>query len=153
MPQWPDLVLIDGGHGQLAVAREVMRDLGIEGLPVVSIAKGRDRDAGRETFHTDGREPFLLPHRDPILYFTQRLRDEAHRFAIGSHRLRRSKEMGANPLDEIPGIGPSRKRALLRHFGTAKAVSRAGMSDLMSVEGISASMAEAIYDHFHDRAS
>jgi excinuclease ABC subunit C len=153
LPQWPDLVLIDGGRGQLAVAREVMRELGIEGLPVVSIAKGRDRDAGRETFHADGREPFLLPHRDPILYFTQRLRDEAHRFAIGSHRLRRSKEMAANPLDEVPGIGPSRKRALLRHFGTAKAVSRAGMTDLMSVEGISASMAEAIYDHFHDQAS
>jgi excinuclease ABC subunit C len=153
LPQWPDLVLIDGGRGQLAIAREVMGELGIDGLKVVSVAKGRDRDAGRETFHTDGREPFLLPHRDPILYFTQRLRDEAHRFAIGSHRLRRSKEMGANPLDEVPGIGPSRKRALLRHFGTAKAVSRAGLTDLMSVEGISASMAEAIYDHFHEQAS
>ena len=153
LPQWPDLVLIDGGRGQLTVAREVMRELGIEGMPVVSVAKGRDRDAGRETFHTDGREPFLLPHRDPILYFTQRLRDEAHRFAIGSHRIRRRKDMGANPLDEVPGIGPSRKRALLRHFGTAKSVSRAGVTDLMSVEGISASMAEAIYDHFHDGAS
>jgi len=147
---WPDLVLIDGGKGQLASACGVLQDLGIQDLPVVSIAKGRDRDAGRETFFTPGREPFMLPHRDPVLYFIQRLRDEAHRFAIGSHRARRKKEMGQNPLDEIGGIGPSRKRALLRHFGTAKAVSRAGITDLLTVEGISRSMAEAIYGHFHE---
>jgi excinuclease ABC subunit C len=130
----------------------VLAELGIEGLPVVSVAKGRDREAGRETFFTSSREPFMLPHRDPVLYFVERLRDEAHRFAIGSHRARRQKEMHLNPLDEIAGIGPSRKRALLRHFGSAKAVSRAGVEDLMTVEGISAGMAEAIYGHFHEQA-
>jgi excinuclease ABC subunit C len=119
----------------------------------VSVAKGRDREAGRESFFMAGREPFMLPHRDAVLYFIQRLRDEAHRFAIGSHRIRRKKEMHANPLDEIAGIGPSRKRALLRHFGTAKAVSRAAVEDLMTVDGISASMAEAIFDHFHEHAA
>jgi excinuclease ABC subunit C len=145
-------VLIDGGKGQLAAVAGVLAELGIEDLPVVSVAKGRDRDAGRETFFMAGREPFMLPHRDPVLYFVQRLRDEAHRFAIGSHRVRRRKEMHANPLDEIAGVGPSRKRALLRHFGTAKAVSRAGMEDLMTVDGISEGLAEAIYDHFHEQA-
>jgi len=150
---WPDLVLIDGGKGQLAAASGVLAELGIEALPVVSVAKGRDRDAGRETFFIAGREPFLLPHRDPVLYFVQRLRDEAHRFAIGSHRARRSKEMHANPLDEIAGIGPARKRALLRHFGTAKAVSRAGVEDLMTVEGVSRGLALSIYDHFHEQAT
>jgi excinuclease ABC subunit C len=150
---WPDLVLVDGGKGQLAAATGVLAELGIEGLPVVSIAKGRDREAGRETFFMAGREPFMLPHRDPVLYFVQRLRDEAHRFAIGSHRARRSKAMQANPLDEIAGVGPTRKRALLRHFGTAKAVSRAGVEDLMTVEGVSRSLAEAIYDHFHEGAA
>ena len=149
---WPDLVLVDGGKGQLAAVAGVLAGLGIGDLPVVSVAKGRDREAGRETFFVTGREPFTLPHRDPVLYFVQRLRDEAHRFAIGSHRTRRSKEMHVNPLDEIAGIGPSRKRALLRHFGTAKAVSRAGIADLMAVSGISASMAEAIYNHFHEQA-
>ena len=153
MAPWPDLVLVDGGKGQLAAATEVLSELGIEGLPVVSVAKGRDRDAGRETFFMAGREPLMLPHRDPVLYFVQRLRDEAHRFAIGSHRVARAKEMHANPLDEIAGVGPSRKRALLRHFGTAKAVSRAGVEDLMTVEGISAALAEAIYDHFHEQAA
>ncbi|HSG95837.1 MAG TPA: helix-hairpin-helix domain-containing protein, partial [Afifellaceae bacterium] len=131
---------------------QVLDDLGITDLPVVSVAKGRDREAGRETFYRPGRKPMMLPHRDPVLYFVQRLRDEAHRFAIGTHRARRRKDMTRNPLDEIAGIGPSRKRALLRHFGTAKAVSRAGIEDLVEVEGISAQMAEAIYDHFHEGA-
>jgi excinuclease ABC subunit C len=149
---WPDLLLVDGGKGQLAAVAEVLAELGVEGLPVVSVAKGRDRDLGRETFFMAGREPFMLPHRDPVLYFIQRMRDEAHRFAIGSHRTRRKKEMQANPLDEIAGVGPSRKRALLRHFGTAKAVSRAGVEDLMTVDGISESLAESIYDHFHEQA-
>jgi excinuclease ABC subunit C len=149
---WPDLVLIDGGKGQLAAAQTVLGELGIGSLPVVSIAKGRDREAGRETFFMQGREPFMLPPRDPVLYFIERLRDEAHRFAIGSHRARRSKELQTSPLDEIGGIGPSRKRALLRHFGTARAVSRAGIEDLMEVDGISRRMAEAIYDHFHEQA-
>ena len=123
---WPDLVLIDGGKGQLSAAASVLAELGIADVPIVSVAKGRDREAGRETFFMAGREPFMLPHRDPVLYFIERLRDEAHRFAIGSHRARRKKEMQFNPLDEIAGVGPTRKRALLRHFGTAKAVSRAG---------------------------
>ncbi len=148
---WPDLVLIDGGKGQLSAVEAILSELGIDDLPVVSIAKGRDREAGRESFFMRGREPFMLPHRDPVLYFIQRLRDEAHRFAIGSHRARRSKEMHRNPLDEIAGVGPSRKRALLRHFGTAKAVSSAGIEDLMGVEGVSRALAEAIYDHFHER--
>ena len=149
---WPDLVLVDGGKGQLAATMSVLQELGIEDLPVVAVAKGRDREAGRETFSMPGRGPFMLPHRDPVLYFIERLRDEAHRFAIGSHRVRRRKEMHANPLDEIEGVGPSRKRALLRHFGTAKAVSQAGVEDLMMVEGISAALAEAIYGHFHEGA-
>jgi excinuclease ABC subunit C len=149
---WPDLVLIDGGKGQLAAVAGVLAELGITDLPLVSVAKGRDREAGRETFFMSGREPFLLPHRDPVLYFIERMRDEAHRFAIGSHRVRRAKEMHVNPLDEIAGVGPSRKRALLRHFGTAKAVSRAGVADLKTVEGISEGLAEAIYDHFHEGA-
>ena len=152
MPAWPDLVLIDGGKGQLSAARSVFDELGISGLPLVSVAKGQDRDAGRETFFQAGKSPFTLPHRDPVLYFVQRLRDEAHRFAIGSHRVRRKKAMATNPLDEIVGIGPSRKKALLRHFGTAKAVSRAGLDDLMVVDGISRQMAETIYDHFHENA-
>jgi excinuclease ABC subunit C len=149
---WPDLILVDGGAGQHAAAAGVLADLGIDDLPVVAVAKGRDRDAGRETFFMPDRQPSMLPHRDPVLYFIQRLRDEAHRFAIGSHRIRRSKEMGRNPLDEITGVGPGRKRALLRHFGTAKAVSRAGIDDLRTVEGISESLARVIYDHFHDQA-
>jgi len=149
---WPDLVLIDGGKGQLGAAAAVLAELGIADVPIVSIAKGRDREAGRETFFMAGREPFMLPHRDPVLYFIERLRDEAHRFAIGSHRARRRKEMHANPLDEIAGVGPTRKRALLRHFGTAKAVSRAAIEDLMAVEGVSRALAEAIYDHFHEQA-
>jgi excinuclease ABC subunit C len=147
---WPDLVLIDGGAGQLSAAREVMASLGISDLPLIGVAKGPDRDAGRETFHIPGREPFMLQPRDPVLYFVQRLRDEAHRFAIGSHRARRKAQLGRNPLDEVAGIGPTRKRALLRHFGTAKAVGRASVPDLLAVEGISEQIARAIYDHFHE---
>jgi excinuclease ABC subunit C len=153
MPSVPDLVLIDGGAGQLAVAREVLAELGIEDrIPLVGVAKGPDRDAGREHFHMPGRDKsFMLEPRDPVLYFVQRLRDEAHRFAIGTHRAKRAKALGANPLDEIDGIGPTRKRALLGHFGSAKAVSRAGVEDLKVVPGISAQMAQMIFDFFHDR--
>jgi len=150
---WPDLVFIDGGKGQLAAAETVLAELGITGLPLVGVAKGPDRDAGRETFHRTGCEPFMLQPRDPVLYFVQRLRDEAHRFAIGSHRTRRKIDLTKNPLDEIGGIGPTRKRALLRHFGTAKAVSRASIEDLVAVEGISRQMAQLVYDHFHEGAS
>jgi excinuclease ABC subunit C len=148
-PSWPDLVLIDGGAGQLSAAREILTDLGLENLPIVGIAKGPQRDAGLEKFHIAGREAFMLQPRDPVLYFVQRLRDEAHRFAIGTHRAKRKAQMGQNPLDEITGIGPARKRALLRHFGTAKALSRASIRDLAAVEGISEQMARIIYDHFN----
>jgi excinuclease ABC subunit C len=148
---WPDLVLIDGGLGQLNAALDVFTDLAIDDVALVSIAKGPDRDAGRERFFIPGQAPFTLESRDPVLYFLQRLRDEAHRFAIGTHRAKRSKAIGANPLDEIAGIGPGRKRALLKHFGSAKAVSRAGVDDLKAVDGISAQMAQTIYDFFHDR--
>jgi excinuclease ABC subunit C len=147
---WPDVVLIDGGRGQLAVATEVLAELGITDLPLIGVAKGPDRDAGRETFHMNGRDTFMLPPRDPVLYFVQRLRDEAHRFAIGSHRTRRKNEMARNPLDEIAGIGPTRKRALLRHFGTAKAVARASIDDLIAVPGISAEMARVIHGFFNE---
>jgi excinuclease ABC subunit C len=147
----PDLILIDGGLGQLGVAREVLAGFGLQ-IPVVGIAKGPERDAGREHFHIPGRDrPLLLEMRDPVLYFVQRLRDEAHRFAIGAHRAKRSKALGVNPLDEIAGIGPTRKRALLKHFGSAKAVSRASREDLAAVAGISAQMAQTIYDFFHER--
>jgi excinuclease ABC subunit C len=151
LPEWPDLVLIDGGKGQLSAALGILKELGIAGVAVAGIAKGPDRDAGREHFHIAGREPFMLEPRDPVLYFVQRLRDEAHRFAIGTHRAKRRKEIGANPLDEVAGIGPTRKRALLKHFGSAKAVSRAGVADLLKVSGISEAMAQTIYDHFHER--
>jgi excinuclease ABC subunit C len=153
-PNRPDLVLIDGGLGQLGVARQVLEELGIRDIALIGVAKGPDRDAGREHFHIPGRErPGMLEPRDPVLYFVQRLRDEAHRFAIGSHRAKRSKGIGANPLDEIPGIGQGRKRALLKHFGSAKAVSRAGVDDLKAVDGISAQMAQTIYDFFHERSA
>ena len=152
LPARPDLLLIDGGLGQLAVAQEVIRAFGIHDVALIGVAKGPDRDAGREHFHIPGRSaPMMLEPRDPVLYFVQRLRDEAHRFAIGTHRAKRSKALGANPLDEIPGIGPGRKRALLQHFGSAKAVSRAGKDDLEAVQGISAQMARTIYDFFHER--
>ena len=147
----PDLVLIDGGQGQMSAVRAILDELGIADMvAAIGVAKGADREAGRERFFMAGRNSFSLPVRDPVLYFVQRLRDEAHRFAIGSHRARRKKAMVRNPLDEIGGIGPSRKRALLLHFGTAKAVSRAAMEDLMAVEGISESIARQIYDHFHE---
>ncbi len=149
MPAWPDLVIVDGGAGQLAAARAIMADLGIDRVPLVGVAKGVDRDAGREVFHMTGRPPFTLEPRDPVLYFVQRLRDEAHRFAIGTHRARRKKEMTRSPLDEIAGIGPGRKRALLAHFGTAKAVARAGTADLERVTGINRQTAKLIYDFFH----
>ena len=131
---------------------DVMDELGLmDQLPLVGIAKGPERDAGLEKFFMADRESFMLPQRDPVLYFIQRMRDEAHRFAIGSHRARRKKEMVKNPLDEIPGIGPGRKRALLHRFGTAKAVSRAALADLKAVEGISESVASTIYNHFHEK--
>jgi len=147
---WPDLVLIDGGLGQLNAVRAVIDELGIVDVPLVGVAKGIDRDAGREVFHIPGKTAFRLPVRDPVLYFIQRLRDEAHRFAIGTHRAKRKADITKNPLDEIPGIGPSRKRALLHHFGSAKAVGRAAMSDLTAVEGVSEQTAQVIYDFFHD---
>ena len=149
---WPDLVLIDGGQGQLTAAKSVFDELGLADLPVAGVAKGPDRDAGREHFYVMGRPSFMLEGRDPVLYYIQRLRDEAHRFAIGSHRARRSKAIGANPLDEIPGIGPTRKKALLRAFGSAKSVSRASAGDLSVVAGVSRALAQAIYDHFHEGA-
>ena len=150
---WPDLVFVDGGKGQLEAARQVLADLGIlDDVPLVGIAKGPDRDAGRERFFVPGRPDFMLPERDAVLYFVQRLRDEAHRFAIGTHRAKRSKAIGQSALDEIPGVGPTRKRALLRHFGTIKAISKAAMEDLIQVDGISESLAEAIHDHFHEDA-
>jgi len=146
---WPDLVLIDGGLGQLGVAREVLAELGIDDVTLVGISKGPDRNAGRERFHIGERPAFSLPPNDPVLYFLQRLRDEAHRFAIGTHRARRSKALGASPLDEIAGIGARRKKALLNHFGSARGVGEAGLTDLEAVDGISATMAKKIYDHFH----
>ncbi|HXE01487.1 MAG TPA: excinuclease ABC subunit UvrC [Hyphomicrobium sp.] len=152
-PDRPDLVLIDGGLGQLSVAREVLARFGLHDIALIGVAKGPDRDAGREHFHIPGHErPTMLEAKDPVLYFVQRLRDEAHRFAIGTHRAKRAKALGVNPLDEIAGIGQSRKRALLTHFGSAKAVSRAGIEDLKAVGGISADMARKIYDFFHERS-
>ncbi len=146
---WPELVLIDGGAGQLTVALEVFAELGIADVTVAGVAKGPDRDAGRERFFMPGREPFSLEPKDPVLYYLQRLRDEAHRFAIGAHRARRSKQIVQSLLDEIPGIGARRKRALLHHFGSARAVARAGRADLQAVEGISETVAKKIYDHFN----
>lgn len=150
-PPWPDLVVIDGGQGQVGAAAAVLSELGIHDVPIVGVAKGRDRDAGRETFFVPGRQPFRLEPRDPVLYFVQRLRDEAHRFAIGTHRAKRSKEFVANPLDEIAGIGPARKRALLHHFGTAKGVARAGLADLEKVPGVNRTTAKLVYDFFHEK--
>jgi excinuclease ABC subunit C len=147
--KWPDIALIDGGPGQLAVAQAVLEDLGVEDVLLVGISKGPDRDAGREHFYMKGREPFRLDPKSPVLYYLQRLRDEAHRFAIGSHRKKRSKAIAANPLDEIAGIGASRKRALLQHFGSARAVSAASLADLESVGGVSGALAKKIYDFFH----
>jgi excinuclease ABC subunit C len=146
---WPDLVLIDGGAGQLSAASAVMAELGLEDIPLVGIAKGPDRDAGREWFFMDGREPFQLPPRDPVLYFLQRLRDEAHRFAITTHRAARSRKISRSELDEIPGIGAARKRALLMHFGSARDVKGAGLKDLEAVTGINRATARVVYAHFH----
>ena len=148
---WPDLVLIDGGKGQLSAAMDILAEQGIDDVTLVGVAKGPDRNAGREVFHLmDGRE-LTLPLNSPVLFYLQRLRDEAHRFAIGAHRAKRSKAISANPLDDVPGIGPTRKRALLMHFGTAKAVRSAALESLMAAPGISKAMAEVIYDHFHPR--
>jgi excinuclease ABC subunit C len=146
---WPDLVLIDGGQGQLSVAQGVFEELGITDVALVGIAKGPDRNAGRERFFVPGRPPFSLDARDPVLYFLQRLRDEAHRFAIGTHRAKRTKALGHSPLDEIAGIGARRKQALLHHFGSARTVARAGLGELERVAGISKTVAQKIYDHFH----
>ncbi len=147
---WPDIVLIDGGKGQLSAVTEVLEEYGIlDTLTLVAIAKGEDRDAGRETFFMNGRAPFQRPVSDPVLYYLQRLRDEAHRFAIGTHRARRTKQITSSPLDEIAGIGPKRKKALLHHFGSAKAIAQAGVEDMEKVEGISRAVAQKIYDHFH----
>jgi excinuclease ABC subunit C len=148
-PARPDLVLVDGGAGQLQAALEIMADLGVDDIAVVGVAKGPDRDAGLERFFMPGKEPFMLEPKSPALYYLQRLRDEAHRFAIGSHRVRRSIEMRKNPLDEIEGVGPGRKKALLHAFGSAKGVSKAAVADLAKVEGVSAQLAQRIYDFFH----
>ena len=148
---WPDLLLIDGGAGQVSAVRGIMSDLGVGDVPMVGVAKGEDRDAGKEEFHRTGKRPMALRHNDPVLYFVQRMRDEAHRFAIGTHRAKRAKAIGATPLDDVPGVGATRKRALLSHFGSAKAVGRANLSDLKAVDGISETMAQTIYDFFHER--
>ncbi len=146
---WPDLLLIDGGAGQISAVVGVLAELGADDVAVIGVAKGIDRDAGKEEFHRDGMPPMALPRNDPVLYFIQRLRDEAHRWANGAHRAKRAKAVSATPLDEIPGVGAGRKRALLAHFGSAKAVSRAGVPDLMAVDGISQAMAETIHGFFN----
>jgi excinuclease ABC subunit C len=145
----PDLVLVDGGKGQLDAALEIMADLGVDDIAIVGVAKGPDRDAGLERFFVPGKTPFMLEPKSPVLYYLQRLRDEAHRFAIGAHRVRRKIEMTKNPLDEIEGVGPGRKRALLHAFGSARGVSRAAVADLAKVEGVSGALAQRIYDHFN----
>jgi len=148
---WPDLLLIDGGMGQVSVVAQIMREYGVQDVPMVGVAKGVDRDAGKEEFHRTGQRPFALRHNDPVLYFVQRLRDEAHRFAIGTHRAKRAKAVSATPLDDIPGVGATRKRALLAHFGSAKAVSRANLADLKAVDGVSEGLAQTVYDYFHEK--
>ena len=147
---WPDLVILDGGKGQLSIAAQVLTDLGIDGVTLLAIAKGPDRNAGRERLYMEGHPGFTLDQRDPVLYFLQRLRDEAHRFAIGTHRARRTKGLTQSPLDEIPGIGSVRKRALLQHFGSGRTVSRAGLADLEAVDGVSTAVAKKIYNFFHE---
>lgn len=148
--QWPDLLLIDGGAGHVSAVSQIMNDFGIKDIAMVGVAKGIDRNHGKEEFHITGRNPFALRKNDPVLYFVQRLRDEAHRFAIGTHRSKRSKAISASPLDEIPGVGASRKRALLGYFGSSKGVKRAHLSDLKSVEGVSSALAERIYNYFNE---
>jgi len=146
---WPDLLLIDGGKGQLSAVRKTLSEIGIDNIPVIGIAKGLERDAGRERFFVEGRDSFLLPPNSPVLHYLQRLRDEAHRYVIGAQRKRRAKAISENPLDDVPGVGASRKKALLMRFGSAKAVSRAGFDDLQSTPGISAALAQRIYEHFN----
>jgi len=148
---WPDLILIDGGRGQLSAVMETVECAGIHDIPIVAISKGPDRNAGRETFHLPGGRDFQLPPNDPVLFYLQRLRDEAHRFAIGAHRTKRARSIAASPLDDVPGIGPNRKRALLMHFGTARAVRNAALDDIAKVPGISRATAQGIYDYFHPR--
>jgi excinuclease ABC subunit C len=147
--QWPDVVLIDGGKGQLSTVQATFADLGISDIQLIGIGKGPDRHAGRETFYLPDRAPFQLPPNHKVLYYLQRLRDEAHRFAIGAHRTRRIKAISTSKLDDVPGVGSARKRALLQHFGSAKAVEGAGLKDLEMVEGISKSLAKKIYEFFH----
>ncbi|MEO1343996.1 MAG: excinuclease ABC subunit UvrC, partial [Pseudomonadota bacterium] len=148
---WPDLLLIDGGAGQVSAVHEIMTELDVTDVPMIGVAKGIDRDLGKEEFHRMGKTVKALRHNDPVLYFIQRLRDEAHRFAIGTHRAKRAKSISASPLDDIAGVGASRKRALLAHFGSAKAVSRANLADLKAVEGVSAALAKKVFDHFHEK--
>ncbi len=147
---WPDLLLIDGGAGQVSAVAQIMREMGVEDIPMVGVAKGVDRDQGKEEFHRIGKQVMALRHNDPVLYFVQRLRDEAHRFAIGTHRAKRAKAVGATPLDDVAGVGAARKRALLQHFGSAKAVSRAALADLKAVDGVSDALAQKVYDYFHE---
>ncbi len=148
---WPELLLIDGGAGQVSAVHQIMEELGVTDIPMIGVAKGVDRDQGKEEFYRRKKRPFALKRNDPVLYFIHRLRDEAHRVAIGTHRAKRAKAQGATPLDEVPGVGATRKRALLAHFGSAKAVSRAGLEDLKAVDGISETLAETIYGFFHDK--
>jgi excinuclease ABC subunit C len=150
---WPDLVLIDGGAGQLSAAREIMAGLGLDDLPLVAVAKGPDRDAGREWFHAPGRDPFQLPPRDPVLFYLQRLRDEAHRFAISAHRAGRSKALTRSELDEVPGVGAAMKRKLLNHFGSARGVRQAGLADLEACPGVGPALARRVHEHFHPNAA
>ena len=147
---WPSLLLIDGGAGQVSAVQEIMDELGVADIAMVGVAKGEFRDHGKEEFHRTGKRPIALQRNDPVLYFIQRIRDEVHRFAIGTHRAKRSKALIANPLDGVPGVGATRKRALLAHFGSAKAVARANLADLKAVEGISGKVAQTIYDFFHE---
>lgn len=147
---WPDLLLIDGGKGQLSAVVETLTEMGVEDVPIVAVSKGPDRNAGREQFHQVGKPTFVMPMNDPVLYYLQRLRDEAHRFAIGTHRAKRSADVKKSPLDGVPGIGPKRKKALLHHFGSAKAVAGADVRDIAGVDGISKAIAQQIYDHFHE---
>ena len=149
---WPDLIVIDGGAGQLAAAQATLAEIGLVDLPILAVAKGPERNAGQERFFLVGREPLALDPRDPILYFLQRLRDEAHRFAIQTHRGRRARDIGRSVLDQVPGIGAKRKRALLNHFGSAKGVAEAGVLDIERVPGIDRAVARAVYDYFHDGA-
>lgn len=148
-PQWPSLILVDGGKGQLSVAKKVMAELGLESIHLIGVAKGAERNAGREKFYTPNGKRVELPHNSPVMYYLQRLRDEAHRYAIGAHRAKRSKQIRSNPLDAVAGIGAMRKKALMLHFGSAKAVGRASLTDLEKVDGVSGKIAQGIYDYFN----